>query len=235
MEIKDYIDKIKFQLTGGVLETELPDESYEKIITDSMEELNKYYNVTGLLQVPASECIDLIEYPEIETVVTVHRTSGINGSTSDSSIADPVYMSQLQMYNMGGSYYQYDWSYNLAAYNTLQQVNNSMSTDLDFRYDDLSKKLYVNYSQGIPNEIVIEYVPKLKDVSEIKSVYWQDILLKLALANAKIILGRIRTRFVQSNALYTDDGDAILTEGQTELANLREQLRTAADLVLPID
>jgi len=232
MEIKDYVDKIKFQLTGGVLQSEIPDDSYEKIIVNSLEEMNRYYNVTSLIQVPASECIDIVEYPQIESVVSIHRTSAVN---YDSSTSDPVYMSQLQYYNLGRGYYNYDWTYNISAYNTLQQINNTMSTDLDFRYDDLTKKLYINYSQGKPSEVVIEYVPKLKDVSEVKSVFWQDILYRLSLAHAKIILGRIRTRFVQQGALWTDDGSTILAEGTAELENLREQLRTNSDLILPID
>lgn len=42
-----------------------------------------------------------------------------------------------------------------------------MSTDLDFRYDEIGKKLYINFSQGTPAEVVIEFVPKLHDPSEV--------------------------------------------------------------------
>jgi hypothetical protein len=51
----------------------------------------------------------------------------------------------------------------------------------------------------------------------------------------KVALGRIRTRFSQSNALWAQDGEKLLEEGNTELKDLREILRTNANLVYPID
>ena len=234
MELKDYVDKIKFQLTGGVIQCEIEDKGLEKIVNMAMEEMNRYYNVTDLVQVPASECISIVEYPKIESIVGVHRTAGV-GSGSDST-SDPAYVSQLQMYNISsGGYYSNDWLYRYLNWNTTQQIANTSSTDLDFRYDEINKKLYINYSQGRPAEVVIEFVPKLHDPSEVVTNYWQDILYKLALAHTKIILGRIRTRYTQTNALWSDDGQTMLDEGTNELSTLREQLRVATDLVLPID
>jgi hypothetical protein len=49
------------------------------------------------------------------------------------------------------------------------------------------------------------------------------------------MLGRIRTRFTQSNALWTQDGETILNEGKEELTALRERLMTNDNLILPID
>ena len=245
MTQKDYIDKIKFQLTGGVLESELDDKAYKQIINIALEEMNNYYNVTELLQVNASSCIDLKDYPRVLNVVGVHRTSGLNvpTTTSDSdsvltisaTTSDPMYMSQLQAYGLGTMGMSTNTMYRMTSTILSQKIANTLSTDLDFRYDEKNQKLYINFSRGVPSQVVVEYVPKLEDADEVVSKYWQDILYKLALAHAKVIVGRIRTRYVQSNALWTDDGSAILDEGATELANLREQLRVAADLVLPLD
>lgn len=233
MDLKDYVDKIKFQLTGGVIECEINDKGLEKIVLMAMEEMNRYYNVTDLIQVKASSCIDLMEYPEIESILSVHRIAGVGNGNN--SITDPAYVSQLQMYNTYSGYYSNDWIYRYLNYATNQQIANTSSTDLDFRYDELGKKLYVNYSVGTPSQLVIEFVPKLHDPSEVVTNFWQDILYKLSLAHTKVILGRIRTRYVQSNALWTDDGATLLAEGNDELSTLREQLRVATDLVLPID
>ena len=49
--------------------------------------------------------------------------------------------------------------------------------------------------------VTIEYVPKLRSPEDIKSDYWIDVLIKLSIALTKQVLGRIRTRFSQSNAL----------------------------------
>jgi len=105
MEVKDYIDKIKFQLTGGIIDCELDDKGIEKVINMAMEEMNRYYNVTNIIQVPASSCIDIVEYPQIESVIAVHRISGLGTGNVTS---DPAYVSQLQMYNISSNYYTTD-------------------------------------------------------------------------------------------------------------------------------
>jgi len=96
---------------------------------------------------------------------------------------------------------------------------------LAFRYERETNKLYITTIDTNPQNITIEYVPRFDDVSEIYSDYWIDMLMRLALAKTKIILGRIRSRFTQSNALWTQDGEKLLTEGTEELKALEEQLK----------
>jgi hypothetical protein len=57
----------------------------------------------------------------------------------------------------------------------------------------------------------------------------------MCVALTKVTLGRIRTRFSQSNALWAQDGEKLLEEGNTELKELREVLRTNANLAYSID
>lgn len=127
-----------------------------------------------------------------------------------------------------------DWVLNYAAYNTLGQLENTASTDLAFKQDLQAHKLYVNVLDQI-NDITIEYVPWYQTVDDVKNTYWQDILLRLSIALTKIALGRIRSRFSQSNALWQGDGAQMLAEGNEELKNLREILRVNASMILPID
>lgn len=235
MELKDYVDRIKFQLTGGVLESELKDEDFEKIVNFYLREINNYYNVAELLEVPGASCIDLTPFPKINNVIGVHRTS--SAGIQQGNTADPYYTSYQQIYLLGSSPYGYntDWTYNITNNFTKQRIMNSFSTDLDFRMDEKNKKLYISFSQGVPAKIVIEYIPKLTDASEVLTQHWQDILYRLSLAEAKVALGRIRTRYRQTNALYTDDGDTILAEGLDESDAIRQRLKDQADLVLPLD
>ena len=72
-------------------------------------------------------------------------------------------------------------------------------------------------------------------VEKIKSEYWKDVLIRISTALTKIVLGRIRTRFTQSNALWAQDGEKLLEEGNTELKELREVLRTNSNLIFGID
>ena len=235
MELKDYVDKIKFQLTGGVLESELSDKDYEKIINFCLREINNYYNVAELLEVDGASCVDLTPYPQINNVIGVHRTSTVGLQSGNTS--DPFYGSyqQTMLYSTSPYGYSQDWRYNMTANLTKQRIANSFTTDLDFRMDERNKKLYIAYSQGIPAKIVLEFIPKLNDANELLTQHWQDILYRLSLAEAKVALGRIRTRYKQTNALYSDDGDTILTEGLDEAAAIRQRLKDQADLVLPLD
>jgi len=61
------------------------------------------------------------------------------------------------------------------------------------------------------------------------------MLIKLAVALAKVTVGRIRSRYTQSNALWTQDGEALLTEGNAELEALRQHMMENSQLVFPID
>ena len=79
------------------------------------------------------------------------------------------------------------------------------------------------------------YIPRFDDVSQITSDFWIDNLVRLAVANSKIAVGRVRSKFKQSNALWSLDGDTLLQEGTTELTALREKLEASSQLVYGID
>ena len=81
------------------------------------------------------------------------------------------------------------------------QIRNTLSTDLSWKFDKVDNKLYVNISSGQPTGITIEYIPRYDTVEEIVSDYWIDTLVRLAVAKTKIAVGRIRTRYTQSNAV----------------------------------
>jgi len=240
MELSEYIDQIKFQLTGNILENELADDGFKKILEFSLRELNRYYDATALVEVQGKSCIDLTEVEEennikISSVSNVYRVDAVGSTSNAVTSSDPMFVAQ---WNLANNYYAYgtnNWALNYAAYNTTEQISNTFSTDLDFKEDKLGNKLYINFSGGIPSKVTIEYVPKFSNVNEVKGDYWVDILLRLALAHTKITLGRIRTRYTQSNALWTQDGETLLTEGNTELQALRERLQTQANFVYPVD
>ena len=133
------------------------------------------------------------------------------------------------MYNLN------DYILNFSAWNTLLRIKNTMSTDLSFIEDKHNNKLYINHYLDTPSRITVEYIPKLTDIEAIKSEYWIDILIRMSTAMTKIVLGRIRTRFTQSNPLWTQDGEKLLEEGNSERKELLEILRTNSNLIYDID
>ena len=109
-----------------------------------------------------------------------------------------------------------------------------MSTDLAFIFDKSKNNLYINVAFDVPTKITVEYIPVYHDVSEVTSDYWIDIILRLSIALIKTILGRIRTKYTQTGALWNLD-TSILAEGQAELDAIREQLRASTQLTYGID
>lgn len=239
LTLTDVIEEIKLELTGGVLELEIEDAVIGKTIHKALRELQRYWDESSFLTIPYSSCIDLKEHKiDSCSIVKVYRVQGLgaaDGGGTNALTMDPLYAQQWMVFNNAGSMYNIqDYIMNYAAWTTLTQTRNTISTDLSFTEDKHNGKLYIN-NYTAPGMVTIEFIPKLDSVEVIQSDYWQDVLIRLSTALTKIALGRIRTRFTQSNAIWTQDGEKMLEEGNTELKELREVLRVNANMVYPID
>ena len=95
MDMASYIDEIKFQLTGGVLDCELTDESFQKIIMMALREIQRYINTTKIVTLPYKECLDLSDF-KVSSIYRVYRAQGYLSSNSKGSM-DPMYMAQWQL------------------------------------------------------------------------------------------------------------------------------------------
>lgn len=233
----EYIDFIKLDLSGDVLELEITDETISKYIDAALVEIRRYYDQSVLVTVPFSRCIDLTGFNH-SAIIKLYRTQGFNGDSMNSSGSevDPMYAQQWLAFSSGGMQYNLqNYLLNYMSYSTLQQIRNSTSTDLAFKEDKAANKLYINGSYENPEQITIEYIPVLTDVEQVTSDYWIDILKRLSLALVKRSLGRIRTRFTQSNALWVQDGETLLQESNEEIKELREILRQNSTFFYPID
>lgn len=235
MDITAYRDEIKLRLTGGVLDTELTDDVLNRIINASLREIQRYICSTKVITIPFKRCIDLTEY-KVNSVSRVLRTQGYATDNSTLSLTDPMYVSQWQLLAGPGNLSNFqNYAYNYMTWNTLLQMRNTSSTDLAFIFDKSTNKLYINTASDQPANITIMYVPRYDTVEDINSDYWIDMLCRLAVANAKVIVGRIRSKYTQSNALWTLDGEALLNEGNTELTELRNYLQTNTQLLYVVD
>lgn len=240
MTLENILDEIKLELTGYLLDMEINDETLVSIVKKGLRELERFWDESTMITVPYASCIDLegeFFEEQVSSIVKVYRTAGVGESASSLSVMnDPIQMAQFTIFSNGGTMYKLnDYVLNYAAWMTTNQIKNTMSTDLAFKEDRHNKKLYINCANGSPGWVTIEYIPKLTDIELIQSDYWIDILVKFCVALTKVVLGRIRTRFTQSNALWTQDGDKILEEGTTELKELREVLRLNSNMVYIID
>lgn len=238
IDIQAYRDEIKLALSAGILDLELDDATLDAIINSSLREIQKYYSSTKIATIPYAYCIDLSDC-NVSSVLRVFRADGYLNQVQDGStpvtLSDPMYMAQWQSVGSGNIYHLTNWVLNYGAWNTMLQIRNTASTDLIFRFDKSADRLYINVASNKPSYITIEYVPKLQSVEDVVTDYWIDNLMRMCVAKAKVAVGRVRTKYSQSNAQWALDGPTILEEGNTELNNLREYLRTNNNLTLPID
>ena len=235
MDMQGYVDEIKLELPGGLLNLELQDAQIQQIVNSSLRELQRYVSSTKILTIPYSKCISLKDV-KLSSISRVYRSQGLDTTNKNESTVDPIQAGLWQITSNTGNLYNFnDYMYRYASWTSLQQIGNTLSTDLSFYYDDAEKKLYINTHLSSNTAVTIEYVPRYDSVEEITSDFWVDILMRLSKANAKAILGRLRGRFTQSNALWTSDAATMLQEVQTELNELRTYLTTNTNLIYPLD
>ena len=237
MTLQEYIDEIKLELTGGILELEIPDETIGNVVKKALREIQRYIDSSVFITIPYAPCIDLKDF-KFSAFVNVYRTEGYvgDGISTINGMVDPMYAQRWSIFSNGGVMYNLQsYILNYMSYNTLLQMRNNATTDLSHIYDKANEKLYINVAYDRPEKITIEYIPIYQDVCEVVSDYWIDILYRMSLAMVKVILGRIRSRYKIQNAQWEQDGETMLEEGNTELKELREVLRTNSTLFYPVD
>ncbi len=237
MDMRAYVDEIKLDVTGGVLELEIEDATIEQIVNSAMRELQRYICSTKIVTIPYQQCIDMSTY-KVNAIARVYRAESIGGDTKaeDANIGmDPLQVGLWQLASVGGMYNFSDYTSRLASWSSLQQIQNTLSTDMAWYYEDAKKLLYINTTMNSGEYVTVEYVPRYDNVNEITSDFWIDVLMRLSKALTKVTLGRIRGRYTQANALWTSDAATMLQEGQQDLADLRAYLQKNTQLLYAID
>jgi hypothetical protein len=144
---QDYIDYIKLMTTGDILESDLPDESIGKYVDTALVHIQRFIDETKLITVPFAKCIDLTDFDH-SAIVNVYRVQGFTGDTTvgiTTSDVDPMYAQTWSVFTTGGTMYNLqNYVMNYLSYNTLLQMRNTLSTDLDFKEDKHGNKLYIN-------------------------------------------------------------------------------------------
>lgn len=222
-KIDDYVNYIKVQMGASVVslacEQDLPF-IVEKI---AFEDLKNYIQTSQYISCDYAPMIDL-KNKNIGHVKHVFRNKNNNMTITGMDTNMFIYQTQ-------GQYGMNQWAKDQITYNLLiNQVRNTLSTDLDFQYDESDEKLYVFAQYPIPSVITIQYVPDFKDVSEIYSPYWISYLKRLAVAYTKETEGRIRSKYTLNSGTYNLDGSTLLQEAQQELSQIRSELNENINL-----
>lgn len=223
-EVSDYVNYIKVQMGGSVVslacEKDLP-YIVEKI---AFEDLKNYMQTIHTMTVGYAPTINL-EGKKVANVKYVLRN--VNNSTTITGMDTNLFIYQTQ-----GQYGINNAAMDQITYNLLiNQVKNTISTDMDFQYDKQNEVLYIYSQYPIPAAVTIGYVPEFEKVEEIYTPYWMSYLKRFAVAYTKEAEGRIRSKYTISSGTYNLDGNTLLSEAQNELSAIRNELDSNVNIM----
>lgn len=226
MKMTEYVDDISFNLGGGILQIEIQD-NLSKCVNKAFRELRRYFTTPKYKTVPYQNTIDCKDLG-VYAIINVMRSSPIYGT----NIGD---LTGLDVFSTAASAMS---AVDTQAYETVLQkiqIRNTMSTDLDFIWQPETKKLAINVNPPFPSFVTINYIPEYTDVEQVTEPFWEDFILKLATAYAKITLGHIYTKYKVQSSQYELNGQGLLDEGIKEKDELLTYVRENVDNLLPID
>ena len=96
MDLQAYIEQIKLELSGGLLELEITDDVIAQVVNMSLREIQRYITTTRLATIEYKSCIDLSKCG-VSSVTNVYRAKGYLASDSTdnaSTMFDPMYAAQ---------------------------------------------------------------------------------------------------------------------------------------------
>ena len=199
---------IKAMLADSNMEIELQDQDYEVIERQTMDVIAPYYQGTKYIY-GTGEVIDLSNYPEVVSVHNIYDTT----KTSDEFI-QTLYFGQPGVYiwdsNTMNNYLQYV---------SLQMLFSNFVTQKSYTWKFVRPKVYIHgyNSKGVILECFVRPT-KFSDIEFTSDKY--ALAKQYALALAKEIVGRTRSRFTIAGAPYQLDGAALIAEAQQEKADV---------------
>lgn len=216
---KQIVKYIENNLGGQVLDLELTPENIKEIVEQAFEEIKHYMTDLYTVTVPYAQCINLKKY-NVDSVESVMRGQ-------DSILTGmPFQMPAMNLMNITGIYNLEDYTNALIIKRNL----NTLATDMDFYWDKPNRKLYVYANPNIPTAVTINFKPEYYSVADIRESFWETQLRKLALGMCKIVIGRIRSKYTSSSAKFQLDGPTLLSEGNTEVQQVRDFLQNNKDI-----
>lgn len=222
-ELNDYVNYVKIQMGAPTVSLACEENIPFIIEKVAFEDLKNYMQTTHTLSCAYAPTINL-EGKKVANVKKVLRNRNNNMTITGMDTNMFIYQTQ-------GQYGMNQWAKDQITYNMLiNQVRNTLSTDMDFQYDKVNEVLYLYAQYPIPSQITILYVPEFESVDEIYVPYWMSYLKRLSVAYVKETEGRIRSKYTLNSATYNLDGNTLLSEAQSELAQIRSELNENINL-----
>lgn len=226
----DLFEDIKMELGYPIVDVELNDNTFDKILSKSMRDLQPYILFTQYKTIDNGPVIELPE--DVVYVMDIFREMPKGGSPlaapnqlNDNELLFGATGQNSMLWDTGSlsgmgsggltNYYLMKLYYNSVRGNTASN---------DFTQN--GNKLFIEKSMG-GDKITIEYVPLIKEVDQLTDPYWFKQLYYIFLANCKIVIGRARSKYRIQSSKYELDGERILEEGLAEKAKIIEDLENS--------
>ena len=194
---------IKAMLGASNMDIELQESDYEVIERQTLNVIAPYYEGVKLIYGTAP-IIDLSLYPEVIDIHNVYQTT----SGSD-QFMQTLFFGQPGVYiwnsNTMDSYLQYI---------SLQTLYSNFTSMKSQTWKFIKPKCYVH---GFTGAVILECFvrpTKFSDIEKDSAMY--PLAQEYALALAKEIVGRTRSRFTIAGSPYQLDGAALIAEAQAE-------------------
>ena len=198
---------IKTMLGNSNMEIELQDADYEVIERQTMNVIAPYYEGTKYIY-GSGDVIDLSNYPE---VISVHQIFDTN--KQDDEFIQALYFGQPGVYIWDSTTMN-----NYLQYVSLQYLFNNFRTMKSKNWKYIRPYVYIH---GFTGNVILECFvrpTKFSDIDPESDKY--ALAQQYALALAKEIVGRTRSRFTIAGSPYQLDGQALIQEAQQEKADV---------------
>ena len=225
MKMQEYVNKINFSL-GMPANENIEGVSIPDAVILAFMEIKEYMETPVNKTVPYQTRIDLKKVGIVTTkiiyVQPAYPRIGLTLGTIDSGNVFQVAAS-VNIYNGIGNTSTLNIN-PIVTEMAMAQVRNTLSTDFQWSYDQFNQVVYCAHKDPRPTVVTIKYVPDLQDVSEIVDNTYINYVYRLALAHTKVALGRSRSKYTVEGSNVSLDGEQILSEGNTELETIRNEL-----------
>lgn len=199
---------IKTMLGDANMEIELQDSDYEIIEEQTMDVIAPYYEGIKYIYSPTSDTINLSNYPE---VVSVHQILKSNSDNSD-------FLQALYFGAPGVYIWDSRTMDTYLSYVAIQQLYTNFLPMKAESWKFIKPNVFIH---GYSGPIILECFvrpTKFSDIDRSSDKY--PLAKQYALALAKEIVGRTRSRFTVAGSPYQLDGQALIAEAQTEKADV---------------
>lgn len=209
-EIKKHIESMLGGKGKNAVRIELDKEDYDNIIKATLAQITPYYS--GRRYVVADRDVVDLSMQDFVAIINVYDTS------------DEILLS-AEDFAFGGQnliIYNSDFTQRYASYIAYKMLYNEYKYEKCQNWKLVGKTLYIH---GFNKQTLIEMLVNPKTMSDVdKNSEFYPWVLDYALAKAKEVVGRKRSKYIVEGSPYQLDGDKLLQEGLQEQENLKSKL-----------